>query len=168
MLPQNVLFCFLAGLDLALELSVLKRLQDLPKKGAGTKPHLLEVIPCQQALRADLLGRRHLYEATDELVGIQVSVAGETIEPVQRQMFGKARLPNKLLQRRGAHPFDGSELHMVVYQRKNLLGVLVGKAQPLADGLGHTHADFDVVVEANAVAGLRGGLKCRWLANVVE
>ncbi len=83
-------------------------------------------------------------------------------------MFVKVREPHKLLQRSGAHLLDRPELHVIVHQRKNLLSVHVGEAQSLADGLGHAHADFDVIVEANAVPRLCGGLVSRRLADVVE
>ena len=95
-------------------------------------------------------------------------MAGKTVEPVQGQVFLEAREPHKLLQRGGAHLLDRPELHVIVHQRQDLLGVLVGEAQAPADGLGHAHADFYVIVETNAVPGLGGGLECRRLANVMK
>ena len=37
----------------------------------------MEVIARQESFRADLLRRRHLKEALDEFIGIEVAVAGE-------------------------------------------------------------------------------------------
>jgi len=37
-----------------------------------------------------------------------------------------------------------------------------------ANGLGHANADLHVMVETNAVAGLRRGLERWWLADIVE
>src|SRR5713226_932093 len=87
---------------------------------------------------------------------------------MQRQMFLKMREPHKLLQGSGAHLLDRPEFHVIVHKGKDLLGVLVGEAQSPADGLGHAHTDFDVVVETNPVPRLRGGLERWWLANIVQ
>ena len=57
---------------------------------------------------------------------------------------------------------------MIIHERKDLLGILVGEAQSLANGFGHAHADFHVIVETNTVPRLPRGLECRWLADVVE
>ena len=95
-------------------------------------------------------------------------MARKTVESMQFQMFFKVGEPHKLLQGRGTHFLDGRELHVVVHQPKDLLGVLVGEAQSPADGLSHAHPDFDVIIESNAVPRLRGGLKGRRLADVVE
>ena len=97
-----------------------------------------------------------------------MAVAGKTVEPVQRQMFLKARKPHELFQRRRAHFLDRSELHVIVHQRKDLLGVLIREAQSFANGLGHAHTDLHMMVETNAVPRFRRGLECRWLADVVK
>src|SRR5712692_12039223 len=83
-------------------------------------------------------------------------------------MLLEAREPHKLFQRCGTHLLDSAELHVIVHQRKDLLGFLVGEAQSPANGLSHAHADFDVMVETNAVAGLRRGLERRWLPDIME
>src|SRR5260370_38750847 len=83
-------------------------------------------------------------------------------------MLLEARKPDKLFQRRCAHLFDRSKPHVIVHQREDLLGVLVGKTQPLTDGFSHAYADFHVIVEANTVARLRRGLERGWLAAVMK
>ena len=41
-------------------------------------------------------------------------MAGKAIETMQGQMLLKVRQPHKLLQGRGAHLLDDSELHMII------------------------------------------------------
>ena len=85
----------------------------------------MEVIARQQPIRADLLGRGRFQEALDELVGFQVAVAREAVKPVQCQVLLKTREPHKFLERCGAHLLDGPELHVIVHQGKNLLGIFI-------------------------------------------
>ncbi len=56
-------------------------------------------------------------------------MAGQAVGTVQRKMLIKRRQAQKPLQRRLLHPRDMAEAHVIVDQRQNLLGVVVGETQ---------------------------------------
>jgi hypothetical protein len=49
------------------------------------------------------------------------------------------------------HALYGSEAHVIVYQRQNLIGLVVREAQTAADFGGHLYSYFYVAIEADAV-----------------
>ena len=65
----------------------------------------------------------------------------------------KSRQAEEALQRGLLHLQDVAEAHVVLDQRDDLRGVVVGEAQARENFLGDADADLDVAVEADAVAG---------------
>ena len=60
---------------------------------------------------------------------------------------------------------DVGKPHVIVDQRQNLIGLVVGEAQAAADFGGHLYADFHVAIEADAVGRDAEG---RRLAYIVQ
>ncbi len=94
----------------------------------------------------------------------------QAVEAVEFQVFGELRQAKESLQRRLLHLEDVAEAHVVFDEREYLCGVFVGEAQACENLLGNADADFDVAVEADAVArNLRiGRLIRRRLADVMQ
>ena len=105
-----------------------------------------------------------------EVVERQVAVGGGGVDAMQFQVLVEARQAKEALQRGLLHLQDVAEAHVVLDQREDLRGVVVGEAQAREDILGDADADLDVAVEADAVAGNRRirRLIGRGLADVVQ
>ena len=77
----------------------------------------------------------------------------------------KAGRRRNLLQRGLLHALHIFKAHVIVDQRQNLIGLVVGEAQAAADFGGHLHSDFYMAIEADAVGGDAEGGR---LAYVVQ
>ena len=84
---------------------------------------------------------------------------------MQFQVLIKAGQSQELLQRGLIHPLHVGETHVIVDQRQNLVGVIVGKAQASADFRSHLNAHFHVAVKTDSI---RGDAERRRLADIVE
>ena len=67
-----------------------------------------------------------------------------------------------------AHFGDVFELHVIGYERDDLIGVFGGEPKASAEGFCHFGTEFGVAVEADAVSGLRSGAEGRRFADVVK
>src|SRR5208283_5065462 len=102
------------------------------------------------------------------LEGFETAVARQAIKAVQFQMLGKRGQPDEAFESGFAHLCDILEFHVVCDESENLLRIVIGKMQAMADSRGHLHTDFRMAIETDAVPG--GGCRAKrgWLANVVE
>src|SRR5436190_7916655 len=80
-------------------------------------------------------------------------------------MFCKARHADELFERGFLHLLYMRKTHVIFDERENLLGIVVRKAQALANFLGHFHAYVYVAVKADAVGS---DAKCRRLPNIMQ
>lgn len=116
----------------------------------------------------DLGGGRFGEEALHELVGVEVPMAREAVEAVQFHVFLEVGQAGEALEGGFFHARDVLEAHMVVYQGDDLFDFFVGEAVAATNGLGHFDADLDVMIEADAVAGLGRGFEGGRFADIVE
>src|SRR5260370_42690324 len=84
------------------------------------------------------------------------------------EMFVKLRKADETLEGGLAHLGDVFELHMIGDEGFDLVGVVIGKAETTAEGIGHADADVDVAVEADTVSGFRGGAEGGRRADVMK
>src|SRR6185437_119611 len=105
-----------------------------------------------------------------DVIQREVAVRGGDVEAVQREVLLEVRQAEEAFERGGAHLADIAEAHVVLDQRDDLGGVFVGEAEARENLLGDSHADFDVAVEADAIAGDCGigRLERCGLADVVQ
>ena len=90
---------------------------------------------------------------------------GEAIHAMECEVLIEAIEAEETLQRRVLHLRRVGEAHVVLDQRENLVGVVVGEAQS-ATGFGtDRYADLNMVVETDAV---RRDAKCRWLTDIMQ
>src|SRR5215467_5866367 len=153
--------------ELPIELRLFDARQNLPQQGPGPIALFEQVISCQQFGRPHLIGRCFAHKLFHEIVGFQVSVARKTIEPVQIQMLFKLRQAYEAFQGGGLHPPYVLEPHVLFHQGKNLLGIIIRKAQSSEQDPPDRHPYFYVPVEANPVTGLAGRPESGWLAHIV-
>lgn len=139
--------------DLTIKLSLLNRLQDRMEGRPRLIAEGYKVIAGQEAGGADLLRRGVRDEAADEVVVIEVPMAGTAIEPVQFKMLVEAIEANEALQRRSLHLWHVLETQMIRNERGNLRRVVVREPEATADFFGHARTDFDVLVKSNASVG---------------
>ena len=107
-------------------------------------------------------------EGADGVVGVEFAMAGLAVEAVKLEVLVELWKADEALQGRRAHLGNVFELHVVGNQRFDLVDIVVGEAEAATDYIGHPDADFDVAVEADAIAGFGGGAESRGLADVVE
>src|SRR5208282_5450471 len=100
-----------------------------------------------------------------KVIRVEIAVAGQTVEAMQFQMLVEGALAKKFFQRGLLHAVHIGEPHVIVDQRQDLIGVVVGETQTSADFGGHFYSYFYVAIEADAVGRYAEG----WgLAYVVE
>src|SRR5271157_2250298 len=77
--------------QLALQLGILDRLQDLLETRAREETHLFQIFPGDEPGWPDLLGRSLGEKALHEFIRIEVAMARKTIQPVQLEMLLESR-----------------------------------------------------------------------------
>ena len=92
-------------------------------------------------------------------------MAGLAIHAMQVEMLLEPGHTQEFLQRGFFHQRDLAKTHVLIHEREDLLGVVVGKTEAATDLLRHSHAYLDVPIEANAV---RGDTKCGRLPHIVQ
>src|ERR1700758_4338086 len=78
---------FLPAMDRAVKLGVFEGGQNFFEAWSRGVAEGFEVLASQEAGRADLLGGSLRQEALDEIVGAEIPVAREAVEPVQFEVF---------------------------------------------------------------------------------
>jgi hypothetical protein len=137
-------------MDGSVKLSVFQGRKNFFEARSGRIAKSFEVVTCEETRRPDLFGGSLCQEAPDEVIGAQVSMARQAIEPVQFEV---------LIEMVEAHePLQGGELHLAyVFEAQmirnkggNLGRVVIGEAQAAADVFRHARAHFHVLIESDA------------------
>ena len=91
-------------------------------------------------------------------------MAGGAIEAMHLEVFVKPFLAQELLERGFPHLRQLGKLHVVRYDRHNLIGLVVGHTQAITDGARHFRAHIGVAIEANPIEAFESGR----LADIVQ
>src|SRR5208282_4572118 len=107
----------------ALKLRLLHLIQDFTVTGARHQAQRLQVVAGHQPGGTNTLGRRLLDKLPDKLIGIELSVSGQTIHAVQFQVFLEMRLAHETLQGGRPHLEDVLESQMLRDERGHPFGL---------------------------------------------
>src|SRR5215472_13188108 len=146
-IPKDILPRLFLRSDLAFQLGVFQAPKDSSKLRAGAITHGEQVVTGQESPRPDLLWGRLVKEPLDELIGIEVAVTRQAVEPVKLQMFVELRQAHKPLQRGFPHRTHVAKPHVIGHQSRNLLYLVARKAQPPANLFRHSYSDVHVVIK---------------------
>ena len=116
----------------------------------------------------DLLGGSLRQEALDEIVGGEIPVAGEAVEPVQFEVLLEMIEPHEALQGGEFHLSDVFKTQVIGDEGDDLRRVVVGEAQAAADLFCHFGADLDVAIETDAAVWARRRSESGRLADVMK
>ena len=136
-----------------------------PTVGPGLRPSASKSCPVNNG------GRFHDFRwhlgglGFQELIILQVAMAGGAVDPMQFQFVGKRLARQNALQFGGPHFLDELKPHVLAHAQDNLLDLVVREPQPPQDGFRHLRADAVVFIEPNPV---RRALKRRRFAHVVQ
>ncbi len=148
----------------AIELGGFHFVKNAGEDGAGLHALGDEVAAGQKGGGTEVLGLEGVQFGADEVVVVELAVAGEAIQTVKFEVFIEDGETKEAAESAGAHLADVEPVHVMGDQGGDLVGVFLRAAQASEDGFGQAGADGGVAVETDAVGEPEGG----GLADVVQ
>jgi len=152
--------------EFTFELFIHKLVEDFAHFGAWGGAELLEVMTGEEGLGFNFLFRKLGEFRGEEVVNIELSVAGGAVDPVEFEFFQKSGAGEKTLESADAHVGGVFEGHVVGDASGDGANFVVGKAEAAENFFGHAGADSFVAEESDAAVGI--GFGGRRFPNIVE